>query len=209
MEGNEIYTKEGMEEEFVEKTNSIVEGGTVKEGAHKVYTKEGADETFITKDEASELVPKAFEMNLKDMKVSPDEFKYYTGIDLDFRLVEKNMSEGNSSNASRMFIERIQRQLNVYIDTHFRGGIGSMYERPTESQKFYYKMAVIEQVKYIFDNEDVTDDMGLDENGRPRLSRADVYSREISVQCRRNLEMAGLWNRRLFSGGFGWCWWRI
>lgn len=203
----EAYNKNGMDSTFAYKGKEP----SPASGEREIYTKTGADNTFYTQEEARAFTA-AREMNLKDMRVTPDEFKYYTGIDLDLRLIEKNLSEGNSSNASQMFIERIQRRLNNYISTHFMFAFGGGYRKPSDSMKYHYKMAVIEQVAYVFNNTAVTEDMGLDDNGRPRLSRQDIRQREIGIECQRNLELAGLWNRRVYGGGlmgFFSMWWRI
>lgn len=152
----------------------------------------------------------AKEMDLKDMRLSPDEFLYYTGINLDFRLVEKNIADGNPSNASQAFIDRIQRRLNAYIDSHFHGWISQGGPKPTDRQKYWYKMAVVEQVLYVFSNTAITEDMGLDSNGYVRLTRQQVLSHELGVETVRDLELAGLYDRSLNSGvGFAYCWWRI
>ena len=151
-------------------------------------------------------------MNLLNMKVSPDEFKEFTGIDLGVRLIGKNFTTGNNvSNETQAFIDRIQRRLNNYILSHFRLNIvPNCGYAPSKSQIFHYKLAVIEQVLYVFNNEAITEDMGLDENGSARLGVDEIEGRAIGYECYQNLQLAGIANRNLRAmPAFGWIWWAI
>lgn len=171
-----------------------------------VYTVKGADATFVKKTDVK--TPNG--MDLNRLLVSPEEFQQYTGINLVFRLVEGNMVDGDSHAAAQAFIERIQRRLNNYIDTHFSGNIGKFYFKPSDNQRYHYKLAVIEQVLYIFSNTAITESMGLNDDGYPILSKNDIRQREIGIECQRELELAGLWTRSLNSGmGFYSFWWRF
>jgi len=198
------YTKDGMNETFIAK--KVVEN---VEDDNEIYTKEGADDTFVKKSDIEDCNIKNG-IDTTKIPVSPDEFLNYTGIDLRLRLIGMKNINGNSSNAPEMFIRRIQIRLNNYIDTHFRGAISNSFNEPNPYQVYYYKLAVIEQVLYIFNNTAITEDMGLDDNGYSRLTRKEIKEREISIECERNLELAGLFNRQLYGGsGFNRCWWRF
>lgn len=174
---------------------------------NKVYTAEGADATFVKKEDFTRMYK---DINLANMVVTPEEFERQTGINLVFRLVNENMVDGDSYSSAQAFIKRIQRRLNNYIDTHFNGMVGSGYAKPSDSQLYHYKLAVIEQVLYIFNNTAITESMGLNDDGYKTLSKADIKQREIGIECQRELEMAGLWNRNLNGyRGFYNYWWRF
>lgn len=200
---DEVYTKNGMNDEFVATT------ATTSGEDSEVYTKEGADNTFLKKSDIEDIY-NGYGIDISKIPVSPDEFLTYTGIDLRMRLIGIRNINANASNAPEMFIKRIQLRLNNYIDTHFRGGVSNKYERPNPYQILHYKLAVIEQVLYVFNNTAITEDMGLDDNGYSRLTRNQIKEREISIECQRDLELAGLYNRNLYSGcNFYNCWWRF
>lgn len=174
---------------------------------NKVYTAEGADATFVKKTEFKRMYK---DINLANMVVTPEEFEMHTGINLVFRLVNENMVDGDSYASAQIFIKKIQRRLNNYIDTHFNGGIGATYAKASDAQMYHYKLAVIEQVLYIFNNTSITESMGLNDDGYKALSRWDIKQREIGIECQRELEMAGLWNRNLNGyRGFYNYWWRF
>lgn len=172
-----------------------------------VYTAEGADATFVKKSDFKRLYNG---MNLGSLKLTPEEFEQFTGVNLSLRLIEENLVNGDTYASAQRFISNIQRRLNNYIDTHFNGGIGAMYQKPRDSQMYHYKMAVVEQVLYIFNNMAITESMGLNDDGYPTLTKAQIRQREIGIETQRELELAGLWNRSLNSGScFSSFWWRF
>jgi hypothetical protein len=148
-------------------------------------------------------------INLNDIKVSADEFREYTGIDLKSRLKEATESSGNPSDAVNAFIYRTQTRLNAYIDTHFFFQFGSQYSAPTDNQKKNYKLAVMEQLLYVFKNGDISVDAGRDDEGAMRSSRNEIEELAIAPNAKLFLHTAGIWRREIQGIGFSFKWWEL
>lgn len=137
-------------------------------------------------------------MNLKTVKISPDEFQEYTGIDLKMSLGQQTAS----------FLERNQTRLNMWIDAHgFFGSLSPAYREPSETQIRYYKIALVEQNLYILKNGDISVDAGRDDTGAQRISRAEIENLFLAPQAKQALICAGLFNKHIGGNGFKTKWW--
>jgi hypothetical protein len=141
-------------------------------------------------------------MDLNNIKVSPDEFKEYTGIDLKSRLTD-------GTGTPELFLYRVQARLNAYIDTHFFYNFSSVNNPPTAEQIADYKTAVIEEALYYFRNGDLSVDAGRDDEGGIRATREQIESLMIAPDAKLYLMRAGLWNRQISSYGFSFRWWTL
>ena len=91
-------------------------------------------------------------VTISNIVVSPDEFKEYTGVDLNDRLVD----DGNPSGKAERFIAIHQSRLNTYLNSQFHRDIDREYYKGlTAFQQKHYKIAVIEHCLYIFKNGDI------------------------------------------------------
>lgn len=150
-------------------------------------------------------------IGLESLDVTPEEFRQFTGIDLKERLNTSYMS-GNPSNDVDGFMNMCRVRMNTYIDTYFKntGGIIASYlPQPTDEQKFHYKLALIEQIKYMLINGDIPSRSGLDENGNLTVSRQDLEQLSIAQEAKSHLLCCGLYNRQITTGGFALAWWWI
>lgn len=151
-----------------------------------------------------------FNISLEKLDVTPEEFRQVTGIDLKERLNTSYMS-GNPSNDVSTFINLCRLDINTYIDTYFnstRGMIASYLPQPTDEQKFHYKMAVIEQIRYTLRNGEISTRSGLDENGNLTVAMQDLNQIAIAPNAKYHLLNCGI-NRQITTGGFALAWWWI
>lgn len=131
-------------------------------------------------------------MHLETRFVTSEEFKEYTGIDLDAEL--KNTD--NNSNKVEAFIFRITNNLESFIQAQFFKKLDYEYEHFTDYQKTHYKYALMEQILYIFKNGDLTTMSGL-ENERIVTPRTELRKVSISDNTINELKLCGVWNRHI------------
>ena len=98
-------------------------------------------------------------MQLLTKYITADEFREYTGIDLE----EELKGQSNPSNKVNAFLKRIEDRMEVYLNAHFFKNINALYPCFTDEQKYHYKLALIEQAYYVFKNGDISTDSGYDQ----------------------------------------------
>lgn len=121
--------------------------------------------------------------------------EYYPNCDL-----RESMGE-------REAIALVKRQedfIEAYVDSNFNKSIERTYPTFTEFQKEKYKLALIEQVYYVFENGEISNDSGYDlDKG---VIAQNLSSKAIAPKTILHLRECGIWNRQIAQnrrfGGF-------
>lgn len=148
-------------------------------------------------------------IDIQNLKVTPEEFLEYTGINLAVELRGTDHRAGNPSNAVEAWLERNRIRVNTWIEQHYTGGLGFGFREPTDYEKYHYKLALLEQDYYVFKNGDIASDSGRDDNGAMRMSRDDIKELSLALETIRHLNLAGLYRRSIGSWGFFSAWWLL
>lgn len=130
--------------------------------------------------------------------ITVDEFKEYFGIDLDASLNDTD----NPSNKSVAFLKRVEDSMEVFLNAHFFKKITDLWPWWSDEQKYWYKMALLEQAYYIFKNGDITRDSGYDPERGIVASKHALTEISIAPNTKNYLRMTGLWSAHIGSGGF-------
>jgi len=132
-------------------------------------------------------------MEIKTKYITPDDFKAYFGIDLEFEL--KN--SGNPSDTANAFLLRIENRLATFIESNFYRNIEAEYPTFTDYQKLHYSYALLEQALYVFKNGDISVDGGYDYEQGEIASNETILKKSIAPNCRQELLLCGLWCRKI------------
>ena len=134
--------------------------------------------------------------------ITKDEFKEYSGIDLDATLRD----DGNPSNKTNAFLSRIERRVATYLNAHFFRNVDVEYKKLSDYQKEHYKYALMEQAIYELRNGEISTDSGYDPE-KGEVANVDNLSKlRIAPNAKDELITCGLWNRHIGDGGnpYGW-----
>ena len=134
--------------------------------------------------------------------ITKDEFKEYSGIDLDATLRD----DGNPSNKTNAFLSRIERRVATYLNAHFCRNVDIEYKKFSDYQKEHYKYALMEQAIYELRNGEISTDSGYDPE-KGEVANVDNLSKlRIAPNAKDELVTCGLWNRHIGDGGnpYGW-----
>lgn len=134
--------------------------------------------------------------------ITPDDFKSYTGIDLEIEL---------SGGDAKAFIYRVEKRLEAYISANYYRIVDESWPHLSDFQKEHYKLALIEQALYVLKNGDISTDSGYDPERGPVAQRGDLKSRVLAPNARDQLLLTGLIDRHIGAWGlgawpFGWGW---
>lgn len=143
-------------------------------------------------------------MKLKTKYITLDEFKEYTGIDLELQL----KSDDNPSNTANAFLVRIEKRVESYLDARFYRKVDFEFPKFTDYQKEHYKLALLEQALYVFRNGDISTDSGYDPEKGVVIKNDEKQDLIIAPNAKDNLILCGLWCRKIKnrarSGLDGW-----
>lgn len=137
-------------------------------------------------------------MQLLTKYISADEFREYTGIDLEAELKDTS----NPSDKVNAFLKRIEDRMEVYLNAHFFKNINEYYPLFTDEQKYHYKLALIEQAYYVFKNGDISTDSGYDADKGIIISKHAKTEITLAPNAIDHLRMTGLWSGHIGNGGF-------
>lgn len=137
-------------------------------------------------------------MQLLTKYITADEFREYTGIDLE----EELKGESNPSNKVNAFLKRIEDRMEVYLNAHFFKNINALYPCFTDEQKYHYKLALIEQAYYVFKNGDISTDSGYDQDRGIIASKHARTEITLAPNAIDHLRMTGLWSGHIGTEGF-------
>ncbi len=129
-------------------------------------------------------------MELNTRNITIDEFRSWSGIDLESQL----KGDDNPSNAAQAFIDRETYRLESFIDAEFYRSIAKEYPNMQDYQKEHYKHALLEQILYVFKMGDISIDSGYDAEKGVIASNSALDEKTISRNVRRELILAGVWN---------------
>lgn len=145
-------------------------------------------------------------MALKTRYVTVDEFKEYFGIDLRDEL----RTSANPSNEAEAFIVREENRMTAFLSAHFHKDVRKEFQKFDDFDKEHFKLAMLEQLYYVFRNGEISTDSGYDEE---RGETADKSTREritIAPNAINELRACNLWDRRIKPRGiiFDTGWWK-
>lgn len=132
-------------------------------------------------------------MELQTKYITLDEFKEYTGIDLEASLVK----DDNPSNTALAFLKRIEVRMEAFINGNFNRNIDKEYREFSDYQKQEYKYALLEQALYIFRNGDISVDSGYDPEKGEVISGGKIRNLSIAPNAKDHLRTCGIWNRNI------------
>lgn len=134
-----------------------------------------------------------YEIPIKSKYVSPDEFKAYTGKDLQDIF-------GDGENA---FIIRTQVRLQAWLNCFGGQNVDKQYPMFSEYQKLEYKYALIEQMDYIIGTGDIGQQSGYDQDSLKMVSNQALVSKAIAPYAKMHLVNCGLLCGKIKNYGNG------
>lgn len=134
---------------------------------------------------------------MKTRYITKDEFKEYTGIDLDIELKD----DDNPSNKANTFLFKVEIRLATFLDANFARLIDDEYKEFSDYQKIHYKYALLEQALYVLKNHDISVDSGYDPENGKIISQRDLMSITISPNAKQHLMLCGMWCKKLSTKG--------
>lgn len=139
-------------------------------------------------------------LNLNTRFITLDEFKEYTGIDLEVEIKK----DGNPSRTAEAFLERTIDRFETYLAVEYFKNMGPIYEHFNNFNKACYKKALIEQVLYVFRNGEIGVDSGVDLEEGCKVSRNYIKTLMIAPFAEQKLIQCGVLNRNVnaIRGGF-------
>lgn len=130
--------------------------------------------------------------------ITADEFREYTGVDLE----EELRDTSNPSDKVAAFLRRIEDRMESFLNANFFKRVTDEWPCFTDFQKQHYKLALIEQAYYVFKNGDISSDSGYDPEKGLVASKHSLKEISIAPNARDHLRMTGLWNGHIGGGTF-------
>ena len=129
-------------------------------------------------------------MTLKSRYINNDNFREYTGRDLEqeYQLA----GDSNQSAAVDRFIARVELRLVAYINKMFNKQIDSDWFYWSEKQKLNFKYALCEQIEYMLINGDIALDSGYDKKEGAKIGKAHLTEITLCEPCLAFLHNVGL-----------------
>lgn len=137
-------------------------------------------------------------MTIQTRYITADEFREYTGIDLE----EELRDTSNASNKVAAFLKRIEDRMETFLNAHLFKNVSELYPAFSDAQKYHYKLALIEQAYYVFKNGDISTDSGYDPDRGIIASKHARTEISLAPNAIDHLRMTGLWSAHIGSGGF-------
>lgn len=138
-----------------------------------------------------------FNISLNTRFVTLDEFKMYTGIDLEIQL----KGDDNPSATAEAFLLRNTLRLEAYLCARYFRSPEQEYCGLSDFQKYHYKIALIEQSLYIFKNGDISVDSGYDPDFGSRANGGYLEDTAIARNAKNELMLCGMLSRKIRFGG--------
>lgn len=137
-------------------------------------------------------------MTFQTRYITADEFRDYTGIDLEAELKDTS----NPSNKVNAFLLRIENRMEAFLNAHFFKRVTDEYPNFTDFQKKHYKLALIEQAYYVFKNGDIASDSGYDPDRGIIASKHARTEITLAPSTIDHLKLTGLWSGKIIQGSF-------
>lgn len=125
--------------------------------------------------------------------VTKDDFRNFTGIDLDLELRDKD----DTSNKSNIFISQIENWCETYIQYHSAQKIE--YASLTTEQQEHFKRGILYQMEYVIRNSDISSDSGYNPEQGPIVDINYLERIALSNNAKMEFHMAGVWTRKMKS----------
>ena len=135
-------------------------------------------------------------IELKTKYITADDFKEYFGVDLKSELED----DDNPSNKVNSFLLRIENRMSAFINANFFRLVDKEYPKFTDFQKYHYKLALLEQAYYVFQNGDISSDSGYDMEKGEIISNRNLESKIISLNSKNELILCGIWSSKIRGG---------
>lgn len=132
-------------------------------------------------------------MEIRTKYITPDDFRDYFGIDLGMTL----KGNANPSDKANAFIKRLEDRMESYLNAHFFKNVSDEWTHFTDFQKEKYRLALLEQAIYVFENGDISVDSGYEPDEGIKITRDEVNRLTIAPNAINNLRMTGLWTAHL------------
>lgn len=145
-------------------------------------------------------------MDINTREITPDEFREYTGIDLEAEL----KPDGMPGSTAERFIRRNGLRMEAYLETICHRRLETAYRELNSFQKEKYKLALIEQSLYVFKNGDISTDSGYDPASGPKATPRYLADAYLAPNAKNYLLQAGIMSRDVFGKGrmgalpYGW-----
>lgn len=130
--------------------------------------------------------------------ITADEFREYTGVDLEAELRDTS----NPSDKVAAFLKRIEDRMEAFLNAHFFKNVSDEWTRFSDTQKSWYKKALIEQAYYVFKNGDISTDSGYEPDRGVVASKHALTELTIAPNAKDCLRMTGLWSGHIRGTGF-------
>lgn len=139
---------------------------------------------------------------LKTRYITAEDFKIYFGVDLASEMEDDN----NPSNKVDAFLTRIENRMEAFINATFFKLVSVEYPKFTDFQKKHYKLALLEQAYYVFQNGDISTDSGYDLERGEIASNKTLKSKIICENAKNELILCGLRSTKIRGNrdGFDW-----
>lgn len=123
--------------------------------------------------------------------VSLDEFKQYSGYDL-----EQMLGEG-----AIPFVNRTEIRLEAFLEARLFQKVSQLYPTFSDYQKVCYKYAIMEQMIYIIVNGDISVDAGYDIDSLKLINNEQKLKKVIAPNAIDQLMNCGLWTLKMRNYG--------
>lgn len=119
--------------------------------------------------------------------------KYITIDEVEEYYPECKMREGLGEQGALAVVKRQEDFIESFINSNFNKNINNEYPVFSEYQKEKYKLALIEQVMYVFLNGEISVDSGYDQERG--IITPDLLKKMIAPKTIMHLRECGIWNR--------------
>lgn len=136
-------------------------------------------------------------MTLNTRYITLEEFFEYTGLDLRQRIKK----DDNPSRTAEAFLQRVADRMEAYIEANYHRVIDREYPNFTNYQKRKYKLALIEQALYTFQNGDISVDSGYDPEKGIVASKHALSEIALAPNAKNYLLLCGVLTRAVKTKG--------
>jgi hypothetical protein len=125
--------------------------------------------------------------------VSRDDFRNFSGIDLELELRDKD----DTSNKVSIFILQIENWCETYVQYH----TGKYYDFTalTPEQLIHWKRGLLYQIEYVIRNGNISNDSGYNPEAGGIVEPNYLNRIALSENAKMEFMMAGIWTRKLRS----------
>lgn len=125
--------------------------------------------------------------------VTKDDFRNFSGIDLELELRDKD----DTSNKVNIFIRGIENWIETYVQYH----TGKSYDFLSleAAQLEHFKKGILYQIEYVLRNGNISNDSGYNPEAGALVEPNFLNRIALSENAKMEFVLAGLWTRKLRS----------